>query len=118
MNNQYEVEIDGTLYRVTVEEISQSEKSQSSAAPVPVTPKPTPAASASSGGLQVDSPMAGNVFKVLAKPGQQVKKGEPVIILEAMKMENEIYAPEDGIISEISVKEGQAVESDDVLFKL
>lgn len=116
MKNQYEVEIDGTLYRVTVEEISQSEKSQPAAAHAPAA---TPAAPASSvSGLQVNSPMAGSVFKVLAQPGQQVKQGEAIIILEAMKMENEIIAPEDGTISEILVKEGQAVESDDVLFRL
>jgi len=117
MKNQYEVEIDGTLYRVTVEEISQSEKSQVAPAPAPAA-VPAPAAPASTSGLQVNSPMAGNIFKVLARPGQQVKKGEPVIILEAMKMENEIIAPEDGTISAILVNEGQAVESDDVLFSL
>lgn len=115
MKNQYEVEIDGTLYRVTVEEISQSEKSQVAPAPAAV---PAPAAPASTSGLQVNSPMAGNIFKVVARPGQQVKKGEAVIILEAMKMENEIIAPEDGTISAILVNEGQAVESDDVLFSL
>lgn len=117
MKNQYEVEIDGTLYRVTVEEISQSEKSQVAPAPAPAA-VPAPAAPASTSGLQVNSPMAGNIFKVLARPGQQVKKGEAVIILEAMKMENEIIAPEDGTISAILVNEGQAVESDDVLFSL
>jgi len=117
MKNQYEVEIDGTLYRVTVEEISQSEKSQVAPAPAPAA-VPAPAAPASTSGLQVNSPMAGNIFKVLARPGQQVKKGEAIIILEAMKMENEIIAPEDGTISAILVNEGQAVESDDVLFSL
>lgn len=62
--------------------------------------------------------MAGNIFKVLVQPGQQVKQGEAVIILEAMKMENEIIAPEAGTISEVFVKEGQTVESDDILFSL
>lgn len=117
MKNQYEVEIDGTLYRVTVEEISQSEKSQPASTPKPA-PAVAPSPPASATGLQVNSPMAGNVFKVLVQPGQQVKQGEAIIILEAMKMENEIIAPEDGTISEILVKEGQAVESDDVLFRL
>ena len=77
MKNQYEVEIDGTLYRVTVEEISQSEKSQVAPAPAPAA-VPAPAAPASTSGLQVNSPMAGNIFKVLARPGQQVKKGDVI----------------------------------------
>lgn len=122
MQNQYEVEIDGTLYRVTIEEISHSERSQAPApAPTPaVAPvaAPAPAAPASGNGKPVNSPMAGKIFKVLAQPGQAVKRGEPVVILEAMKMENEIVSPEDGVISEILVNEGQTVESNDVLFKL
>lgn len=117
MKNQYEVEIDGALYRVTIEEISQSEKSQTALVPTPTsTPEPVELASAT--GREVNSPMAGNIFKVLVQPGQQVKQGEAVIILEAMKMENEIIAPEAGTISEVFVKEGQTVESDDILFSL
>lgn len=123
--NKYEVEIDGTLYRVTIEEISESERSNTKAAeekvaasqPAPA-PAENPAPTASGSGEQVTSPMAGNVFKVLAQPGQQVEKGETVIILEAMKMENEIIAPDNGTISAVHVKEGQSVESNDVLFEL
>lgn len=119
MKNQYEVEIDGTLYRVTIEEMSQSDRSQLAPTLAP-TPGPVTVASSdnSDSGRQVNSPMAGTIFKVLVQPGQEVAQGEAIIILEAMKMENEIIAPEAGTISEVFVKEGQAVESDDILFRL
>ena len=58
------------------------------------------------------------VFKVLAKPGDTVSEGQAVMILEAMKMENEIVAPVAGVIDAILVKEGDMVETDDVLAKL
>lgn len=128
--NQYEVEIDGKLYRVTIEEISENErtepKNNSSSSQAQTSKEadrsteqaqPAPAPSSESG-QNVTAPMPGNIFKVLAQPGQSVKEGETVIVLEAMKMENEIVAPADGTISAVHVKEGQAVEADDILFEL
>ena len=88
-------------------------------APAPVAPTPTPAPVASAGSASdVTSPMPGKVFKVLAKPGDTVSEGQAVMILEAMKMENEIVAPVAGVIDAILVKEGDMVETDDVLAKL
>lgn len=128
--NQYEVEIDGKLYRVTIEEISENErtepKNNSSSSQAQTskeadrsTEQAQPAPASSSGsGQNVTAPMPGNIFKVLAQPGQSVKEGETVVVLEAMKMENEIVAPADGTISAVHVKEGQSVEADDVLFEL
>lgn len=88
-------------------------------APAPVAPAPTPAPVASAGSASdVTSPMPGKVFKVLAKPGDTVSEGQAVMILEAMKMENEIVAPVAGVIDAILVKEGDMVETDDVLAKL
>ncbi|GBD63945.1 na(+)-transporting decarboxylase biotin carrier protein [Tetragenococcus halophilus subsp. halophilus] len=124
--NNYEVEIDGKLYRVTIEEISENERSEPKEA-VQTQSQPqqsqeqtqaSPAPTATSGGESVTAPMPGNIYKVQAKAGQAVKEGETVIVLEAMKMENEIVAPADGTISAINVTEGQAVEADDVLFEL
>lgn len=124
--NNYEVEIDGKLYRVTIEEISENERSEPKEA-VQTQSQPqqsqeqtqaSPAPTATSGRESVTAPMPGNIYKVQAKAGQAVKEGETVIVLEAMKMENEIVAPADGTISAINVTEGQAVEADDVLFEL
>lgn len=90
------------------------------AAPAPA-PAPTPAPAAapvSSGGVEVVSPMPGKVFKLVAKPGEQVSEGQVVMILEAMKMENEIVAPQAGTVDAILVKEGDLVETDTVLATL
>ena len=88
-------------------------------APTPVAPAPAPAPVASAASASdVTSPMPGKVFKVLAKPGDTVSEGQAVMILEAMKMENEIVAPVAGVIDAILVKEGDMVETDDVLAKL
>ena len=64
------------------------------------------------------APLAGTILRILVKEGQKVKKGENLIILEAMKMENEIVADEDGIIRRIWVKENDSVESDQPLLIL
>ena len=88
------------------------------AAPAPApAPKATPAPS-SSGGVDVVSPMPGKVFKLVAQPGDQVAEGQVVMILEAMKMENEIVAPQAGTVDAILVKEGDLVETDTVLATL
>ena len=64
------------------------------------------------------APMAGTILRILVKEGQRVKKGENLIVLEAMKMENEIVADEDGVISSILVKANDSVESDQPLLIL
>lgn len=93
-------------------------------APAPVaapTPAPAPAAPApASTGTASDitSPMPGKVFKLLANVGDSVAEGQAVMILEAMKMENEIVATSSGVIDAILVKEGDMVDTDDVLAKL
>lgn len=125
--NNYEVEIDGKLYRVTIEEISESQRSEpkeaKQAAPTQSQPQQaqaqaSPAPAASGSGESVTAPMPGNIYKVQAKAGQAVKEGDTVVVLEAMKMENEIVAPKDGTISSVNVSEGQSVEADDILFEL
>ena len=64
------------------------------------------------------APMAGTVLRILVKEGQRVKKGENLIVLEAMKMENEIVADEDGVVRRMLVKENDSVESDQALLIL
>ncbi|MCO5387854.1 MULTISPECIES: acetyl-CoA carboxylase biotin carboxyl carrier protein subunit [Desulfosporosinus] len=66
----------------------------------------------------IECPMSGKVWKILVKVGDTVAEDDEVIILEALKMENPIYAPEDGVVKEISVKEGQQVTEGDVLVVL
>ncbi len=68
-----------------------------------------------SGGYSVDSPLPGSIFKVLVKEGDNVKKGDVLIIVEAMKMENNIMAEKDGVIQNIKVKEGDSVLQNDQL---
>lgn len=69
----------------------------------------------SSGGYPVVAPLPGSIFKMLVKEGETVKKGDPLLILEAMKMENHVLADQAGTIQEIKVKEGDAVLQNDIL---
>lgn len=80
------------------------------AAPAPAA-APTPAAAPAAGGTTIEAPMPGKILDIKAAPGQAVKYGQPVIIMEAMKMETEIVAPADGTVSQILVKTGDAVET-------
>jgi oxaloacetate decarboxylase (Na+ extruding) subunit alpha len=75
-------------------------------------------APAKASGEGVPSPLAGNIFKVLVSPGQQVEEGDTVMILEAMKMETEISAPKSGVVGSINVKEGDSVQVGQSLFTL
>ena len=63
------------------------------------------------GAATIDSPMPGKVIKILAKEGDEVKQGQGIVVVEAMKMENELKSPKDGVLKEIKVKEGDAVEA-------
>jgi biotin carboxyl carrier protein len=71
-----------------------------------------------SGPLAVRSPMPGKIVKVLVRPGDEVKAGQGVVVVEAMKMENELRAPRDGRVKEVSAREGHAVESGETLATL
>ena len=103
---KYRVNVNGTQYEVEVEEIAAG----SVAAPVaPVAP------AAPAGGEAVKSPMPGTILSVSVKPGDVVKKGQVLMILEAMKMENEIMASRDGRVASVQVNKGANVESGAVL---
>ena len=81
------------------------------AAPAPAAPTPAPAAAALAVGEVVKSPMPGNILKINVSQGQAVKEGDVLIVLEAMKMENEIVAPKAGSVAQIAVSKGQVVET-------
>ena len=110
----YRITVNGTAYDVAVEELGAGAVAAAPAAAAPVAAPvaaPAPAASGAAGSITVASPMPGKILAVKANVGQAVKRGEVVMILEAMKMENEITAPEDGTIASINVAVGDSVES-------
>ena len=118
----YTITVNGNVYNVTVEEGQTS--GAPAAAPV-AAPKAAPAAApkaaapaASAGSIKVTAGAAGKVFKVEASVGQAVKAGDPVIILEAMKMEIPVVAPQDGTVASIDVAVGDAVEAGATLASL
>ena len=118
----YTITVNGNVYNVTVEEGQTS--GAPAAAPV-AAPKAAPAAApkaaapaASAGSVTVTAGAAGKVFKVEASVGQAVKAGDPVIILEAMKMEIPVVAPQDGTVASIDVAVGDAVEAGATLASL
>ena len=104
---KYRVNVNGTVYEVELEEIT-------GAAPAAASPVATPAAApaaAPAGGEKVCAPMPGTILSVNVSNGSAVKKGDVLMILEAMKMENEIMAPCDGTVTSVAAAKGAAVES-------
>ena len=119
---KFNITVNGTTYEVEVEEITGTSASTPQAAPVstpkasPATPKAAPVSAA--GSVKITSPMPGTIMKVSVSAGQAVKKGDIVCILEAMKMENEIFAPRDGTVASVNVSQGATVNSGDLLVSL
>ncbi|WP_455714285.1 biotin/lipoyl-containing protein [Anaerosporobacter sp.] len=126
----YTITVNGNVYEVSVEEgISGAAKAPTAPvakAPVqketqtPVAPSPAPKAApvSAQGSVKVNAPMPGKILEIKANVGQAVKRGEVLVILEAMKMENEIVAPSGGTVASINVAVGNSVESGDVLVTL
>ena len=111
---KYRVNVNGTVYEVELEEITGGAAAAPAAAAAPVATPAAPA-SAPAGGEQITSPMPGNILSVNVSAGDTVKKGQVLMILEAMKMENEIMAPCAGKIATVAVSKGAAVNSGDLL---
>ncbi len=112
---KYRVNVNGNAYEVEIEEMSANEVSSASAAAPAAAPKAAPAAA---GSLTVKSPMPGTILSVNVNTGDAVKKGQILMILEAMKMENEILASQDGTVASVNVTKGATVDSGDVLCTL
>lgn len=108
----YKVKVNGKSYRVELESVEQvaseavkeSKVEEKKAAPV-----------ATGEGKQVESPIQGTVVTLKAKVGDQIKKGTPLIVVEAMKLENDVVSPFDGVVSEILVKKGDNVTAKQVI---
>jgi biotin carboxyl carrier protein len=137
----YRVTVNGEVYEVTVEEVKSPTTGVASshvATPVPpptptqpvsapqTTPKPAPpppapasapapTPAAGTGGKEIQAPMPGKILAVKAAPGDAVKSGTVLAILEAMKMENDIMAPADGTVKAVNIKVGDSVNTGDVL---
>lgn len=121
MLRKFKITIDGKEYLVEMEEIGGVPQPTAPApATVPVapaqpapaaeaTPAPTPAPAAGGTGDAMGAPMPGTLLKILVNVGDSVKENQPVMILEAMKMENEIVAPHDGTVTGIHVSQGDIV---------
>ena len=120
----YTITVNGNVYDVVVEEGAST--GAPVAAKAPAAPKAAPKApaaaapkaSGAAGSIKVEAGAAGKIFKVEANVGQAVKKGDAVIILEAMKMEIPVVAPEDGTVASIDVAVGDTVEAGAVLATL
>ncbi|MBQ4108801.1 MAG: biotin/lipoyl-binding protein [Clostridia bacterium] len=113
----YKVNVNGNVYEITIEVIDKADiKAPAAPAPAPAA-APAPVA-APAGAQTVSAPMPGTILKVNVSNGQAVKKGDVLMILEAMKMENEILAANDGTVSSVNVTAGQSVESGTVLCTL
>ncbi len=102
----YNITVNGVAYSVSVEETAAG------AAPVAAAP------AAAAGAVSVKAPMPGNILDVKVATGASVKAGDVLVILEAMKMENEIVAPQDGTVASVNVHKGDTVNSGDVLVSM
>lgn len=122
----YTITVNGTAYDVTVEETAggaapapaaKAAPAAPAAAPAPA-PAPAKAAGGAAGSVEINAPMPGKILDVKAQPGASVSRGDVVLILEAMKMENEVVAPQDGTIASINVNVGDMVEAGALLATL
>ena len=129
---KFNISVNGKSYEVEVEELGSVAATYNAPAPTAPISVPAPAsaptvtkvkepvktevaAAVVQGGETISSPMPGTILEVNVKPGDDVKRGQVMLILEAMKMENEIMAPLDGKVAQVGVTKGQSVDTGDML---
>ena len=136
MLRKFKISIDGTQYLVEMEEVGAPQPTPADAAPAPAAatpapapapaaapapapePAPAPAAPAAAGSFAQTAPMPGTILDIHVKVGDTVAANQPVMVLEAMKMENEVVAEQAGTIASINVEKGTMVNPGDTLFTL
>lgn len=115
----YTITVNGNVYDVTVEENTNgapvAAPAPRAAAPAPAPAAKPAAAAGAAGSISITAGAAGKVVDVVAAPGAAVKKGDPVVVLEIMKMETPVVAPQDGTVASVDVTKGETVESGAVL---
>jgi biotin carboxyl carrier protein len=117
----YKVNVNGNTYEITLEVIDKADIKTAPApvaAPAQEAPAAAPAPAGVQGSVTIAAPMPGTILKVNVSNGQAVKKGDVLMVLEAMKMENEIMAPNDGTVSSVNVNAGASVEAGTTLCTL
>lgn len=119
----YTITVNGNIYDVTVEEGASTGAVSAPVAPkaapkAAAAPAAKPAATGTAGSVKINAPMPGKIVDVKVKVGDAVKKGQTVLVLEAMKMENDIVAPEDGTVASINAAVGSAVEAGETIATL
>ena len=131
MLRKFKIKVDGQEYLVEMEEIGAVAPAAPAAPVAPVAPAapaveaapasapaPAPVAATPAGADAMPSPMPGNILRILVNVGDTVTENQPLLILEAMKMENEIVAAKAGVVAGIHVKEGQVVNPGDALITI
>lgn len=121
-----EIKLGNKKSTVNIQELEGTSRQKTTSRPVyntpsykPTAPEPAPVSKPSSGkGEPIKAVMAGTVLSIKKKPGDKVAVGDVILILEAMKMENEISTPSDGVIGNILVNPGQAINTGDTLFTI
>lgn len=120
----YTITVNGNVYDVTVDENGSGAAPAAPRAAAPAAPKAAPApaapapAAGGAGNVRIEAGAAGKVFSIDSKPGDAVKRGDTILVLEVMKMETPVVAPEDGTVASIDVTVGQAVEAGALLATL
>lgn len=119
INNMAEVEVNGTVYQVEVKQDAKQSKTPILVRSEPAIPKSAHKFKKKiSGTYEVKSPLPGNIMNVFVKENDEVKKGDKLLMYEAMKMENIIYAEKEGVIAKIRVKPGDNILEGDVLMEI
>ena len=124
MIKKFKVRVDGKEYSVEVESVEEArglegtprrQNNPETRQTTGVTKQAIKREPLATGDKCVVAPMPGAVIKINCRPGEMVKKGDVIIVLEAMKMENEIHSPMDGLVKEVNVKEGMTVSPEEVM---
>lgn len=114
----YHIKLNGKVYEVEIEEVKEGQNVAATSTPKEHQQQEVKKAQPVSSGESITAPMPGTITNILVKEGDNVKKGQVLAILEAMKMENEIVAPHDGAVKAISVDKGQNVNPGETLLKM